>query len=123
MPSASVIHAASFAVGAVVGAGTVALASLQKRQPAAPAAAGPSSMTKPIAPKAPIQAPVMQMGQHGNLDLTASPGAGMILKYGHPGEISMSSAGSIIRLMVFMRKDLCRISSYGKHMSLLMTGV
>ena len=82
------IHAACFAVGAVVGGGSVALASLSKK--AEPRTTPvPSSSSLPI-PKAPVTAPVMQVVQGGQLDLSAPPAAGSILKYGHPGEMLVS---------------------------------
>jgi endonuclease G len=80
MPSAAIIHAACFAVGAVVGGGVVTAVASRKRQIPITTSANTS-----VAP------PIIEMGQSGGAQLsnavTASALSSPVLKYGHPGEL------------------------------------
>ena len=104
MPSASVIHAACFAVGAVVGGGTVAaLASTSSRkQQHAPTSSSPSGAGPSAKPNGNVgftagttastwgsgSGAVMQVGKNGQMQVSpasASTLGSTVLKYGHPG--------------------------------------
>ncbi|KAG2348578.1 hypothetical protein BDR05DRAFT_957210 [Suillus weaverae] len=80
MPSAAIIHAACFAVGAVVGGGVVSAVASRKRQIPITTSANTS-----LAP------PIIEMGQSGGAKLsnavTASALSSPVLKYGHPGPV------------------------------------
>ncbi|KAH7927740.1 hypothetical protein BV22DRAFT_1103540 [Leucogyrophana mollusca] len=83
MPNSAIIHAACFAVGAVVGGGVVAVSS-RKRHLSLP----PST----DANVAPITSPVIDMGPGGSARLSSTYDAvalaGPVLKYGNPGPVS-----------------------------------
>lgn len=91
MPSSSIIHAACFAVGAIVGGGTVAALSQKRQTPVPPIPAQNSTIVTPSVP-APTQstAPVVKTNSSGYPDLTKTlaetPNA--VLRYGNPGPIS-----------------------------------
>ncbi|KAG1749113.1 uncharacterized protein EDB91DRAFT_834654 [Suillus paluster] len=81
MPSAAIIHAACFAVGAVVGGGVVTAVSSRKRQiPTSTTSVGTS-----------VSPPIIEMGQSGGAKLSnavvVSAPNSPVLKYGHPGPI------------------------------------
>ena len=85
MPSSSLLHAACFAVGALVGGGvaTALSASSSKRPIHVPAAAAEPAKT----------APLVQMQPATGVTAIAAPGAvvavdSAVLKHGHPGPIS-----------------------------------
>ena len=77
MPSSALVHAACFAVGAIVGGGAVAAASLSRKR----------DTTIPAVTKS---TPVVELGRGGNLDIAKTAQnlveAEGILKYGNPGK-------------------------------------
>ena len=72
MPTAALVHAAFFAVGAAVGAGTVAAVGLRRQIP-----------SQPITDSHPI----VKVSPTGvaDLALTSKQPPGTVLKYGNPG--------------------------------------
>ncbi|KAF8519320.1 hypothetical protein BU17DRAFT_89974 [Hysterangium stoloniferum] len=80
MPSSTVVHAAVFAVGAVIGAGT-AVAITRRRQEQLPSSV-PVSLTSTVSPGVELQ----RTGHSSALQAKEFPGS--VLKYGHPGPIS-----------------------------------
>lgn len=83
MPSATLIHAACFAVGAAVGAGAVAAVGMNRRAPNAQAqSAGVQHVGDPRS--------IVKFGPSGLPDLaaTAQQIPGTVLKYGNPGPVS-----------------------------------
>ncbi|TDL27229.1 hypothetical protein BD410DRAFT_894385 [Rickenella mellea] len=84
MPSATIIHAAFFAVGAAVGAGTIAALGPRKKREikisSGGSAAVASSSTSPILNIGPTGAPTVSQG------VALVPSA--VLKYGNPGPIA-----------------------------------
>jgi hypothetical protein len=92
MPSSSIVHAACFAVGAVVGGGTVAALTSRKSGISSP----PSYPQAPPVPSSSISGlakgdgAVMQIGKSGQVNF-AGAGAGAVLKYGHPGAFLYNS--------------------------------
>ena len=86
MPGATIVHAVSFAVGAIVGGGTVAAVTLSRqRQQPAPTPSRPS--TSAVVAPSPPPAPLVQVESKGLTDLanTAKSLPGTVLKYGNPG--------------------------------------
>ncbi|KAG0706377.1 hypothetical protein DFH29DRAFT_170779 [Suillus ampliporus] len=81
MPSSAIIHAACFAVGAVVGGGVVSAVASRKRQ--IPISTTPVNTS--VAP------PIIEMGQGGGAKISnavvASTPTSPVLKYGHPGPV------------------------------------
>ena len=99
MPGATVIHAACFAVGAIVGGGTVAAVSLSRqRQPVpVPVPSKPGSTTAVVAP-GPPPSPLIQVESKGLTDLTrtAEKLPGTVLKYGNPGAFHSGSSDEVL---------------------------
>lgn len=85
MPSSSIIRAACFAVGALVGGGAVA-ALQQKRQSPVPIPAQTSTTLSSSTPS-PSSAPVVKTGPNGLPDLakTLTQTSDAVLRYGNPG--------------------------------------
>ena len=84
MPSASVIHAACFALGAAVGGGIAAASLSRKRDvivPLVPSTSAPSTAR-----------PVVELSRAGQLDVARTAEnlalAGGVLKYGNPGTVT-----------------------------------
>ncbi|KAG6329576.1 hypothetical protein ID866_9515, partial [Astraeus odoratus] len=76
MPSATVLHAACFAVGAVVGGGIATVVSARQKRPVPTQVATPATSTAVV----PAVSPVMEVGP-------ASASGSAVLKYGHPGPV------------------------------------
>ncbi|KAI0807292.1 hypothetical protein C8Q74DRAFT_51997 [Fomes fomentarius] len=86
MPSATIVHAAVFAVGALVGGGVATAVTSRRRDVLPP---------KPVSVPAllPTQSPVVDMKAGEGTLMKAPPGATVqvdtaVLKYGHPGPVS-----------------------------------
>ena len=117
MPSATLIHAACFAVGAAVGAGAVAAVGISKQR--APPLAQPTG----IPPPGRDTRAIVKSGPAGLPDLVelAQQHPGAVLKYGNPGMsryvFCFAGVVSLTSLQV-----LFQICLYGRRMSLPMTG-
>ena len=107
MPSTTLVHAACFAIGAVVGGGAVAAVGLSRKHQL-PTNVTSTPVQQPSLSPVPIQrhTPVLQVSPSGQLDITKSvvqvPGA--VLKYGHPG------------MLIFFFSKLC-VSESGELMN------
>lgn len=84
MPGSAAVHAAVFTAGALLGGGIAAIVTSKKNQqfPA-------NFPTRPAPVLAPVPAPVVQVGIHGQPQLIGADGVSVspVLKYGHPGEL------------------------------------
>lgn len=112
MPSATIIHAACFAVGAAVGAGAVAAVGISKHR--APPLAHPTD------PRS-----VVKFGPSGLPDLaaTAQQLPGTVLKYGNPGmSCQVDSLGCTMNYYMLPLQDPSRTCLYERHMSQPTTG-
>ncbi|KAL5490076.1 NUC1 [Sanghuangporus weigelae] len=89
MPGATIAHAAFFAVGAIVGGGTVAAVAVSRQRQPVPVPSRPGSTSAVVAP-GPPPSPLVQVESKGIIDLakTAEKLPGTVLKYGNPGPIS-----------------------------------
>ncbi|KIJ17089.1 hypothetical protein PAXINDRAFT_111817 [Paxillus involutus ATCC 200175] len=89
MPSTTFIHAACFAVGAVVGGGVVTAVSSRKRT--IPVSTGATASAANTAVLAPVVPPVIELGPSGGARISNAAAATMltspVLKYGHPGPV------------------------------------
>ncbi|KAL0071649.1 nuclease [Marasmius tenuissimus] len=92
--SSSVVQAAVFAAGAVIGGGVTALVTSKRQRPADIPGAIPSSSTTPsTAAVTTVSPPVIDLGSKGNAQISnaaslASLTAPTVLKYGNPGPIA-----------------------------------
>ncbi|KAH8108448.1 hypothetical protein DFH11DRAFT_1632900 [Phellopilus nigrolimitatus] len=91
MPSASIVHAACFAIGAIAGGGAVAAVGLSRSKHQS-ASAAPSTSAGTSVGIVPVQtpSPALQVGKNGLPDLATIAGQlpGTVLKYGNPGPVS-----------------------------------
>jgi hypothetical protein len=103
MPSSGLIHAAAFALGAVVGGGVVSAVS-QKRSV-------PMSATPTPAPILPVPASgsrpaIVDVGPNGAAEMTSGAGvvplSSAVLKYGHPGMWCYSCLGLRLLNLTFI---------------------
>jgi endonuclease G len=101
MPSSAIIHAACFAVGAVVGGGVVTAVSSKKRQVPISTTSVDASVARVGAP------PIIEMDKSGGAKISnavvASTPMPPVLKYGHPGEFLLGSG------FVFLSELICLI--------------
>ncbi|KAH7889958.1 hypothetical protein F5I97DRAFT_1924468 [Phlebopus sp. FC_14] len=84
MSSATVIHAACFAVGAVVGGGVVTVVSARRRPVPVTATTASSAVT-------PVAAPVIELGPTGDAIISSTAATALVspvLRHGHPGPVS-----------------------------------
>lgn len=81
MPSATLVHAACFAIGAAVGGGIAAASLSRKRDVIAPPVPAVSSRS--------VTQPVVELSKSGQLDIARAAQnlalSGDVLKYGNPG--------------------------------------
>ena len=81
MPSATLVHAACFAIGAAVGGGIAAASLSRKRDIVVPSAPSVSSRN--------AAQPVVELSKSGQLDIARTAQnlalSGDVLKYGNPG--------------------------------------
>ena len=83
MPSSSLVQAAIFAAGAIVGGGVTAVVTSKRQRPAETVSSSQAAIST-------ISPPVVGLGSKGNAELSSAvslaPLATSVLKYGNPGE-------------------------------------
>ncbi len=79
MPGSTVVHAAVFTAGALLGGGIAAAVTHRKNQQIPP--------TRPAPVLAPVSTPAVQVGVSGKPNFVGTEGllVSPVLKYGHPG--------------------------------------
>lgn len=90
MPGTTFVHAACFAVGAIIGGGTVAAVGLSRKHQTSRASSVPAVPSGGTAVVTSVQSPTIESGSTRLYDLAKTmenvPG-GPVLKYGNPGAL------------------------------------
>lgn len=94
MSSSTVVRAACFAVGAIVGGGVAIVVGSKKRESVPPVLVSPGSSAAPpaVTPAGKASLPFIDTTTHGDVRVSTSLAAlAPVLKYGNPGTLSTST--------------------------------